>query len=49
MYIGIGNASINQKGNVLFIVNGDTAILASEILGEIMDQIEKLSQDLTKF
>lgn len=49
MYIGIGNASINQKGNVLFIVNGDTAILASEILGEIMDQVEQLSQDLTKF
>lgn len=40
MYIGLGDASINQKGNVLFIVNGDTAILASEILLNILDQIK---------
>lgn len=43
MYIGVGDVSKNERGNLLFILGGKHAVLASEICLAILDVIDSLS------
>lgn len=40
LYIGLGNAAQNEKGNVLYVIGGRDLIFASEIIKEILDAIK---------
>ena len=43
LYIGVGDASKNQFGNVMFFVGGEL-FFASEILTDILDKIKTISE-----
>lgn len=43
MYIGIGNAAENQRGNTLFFLGGKNVVLASEILSCFLEEIDRMS------
>jgi hypothetical protein len=43
MYIGVGNASKNERGNVLFFLGGNVVLLASEICLSLINEINRAS------
>ena len=46
MYIGVGNASRNERGNLLYFLGGNSVVLASEICSAILAQIDQLADFL---
>lgn len=42
MYIGVGNAARNERGNLLYFLGGNSVVLASEICSAILAQIDEL-------
>lgn len=46
MYIGVGNAARNERGNLLYFLGGNSVVLASEICSAMLAQIDQLADFL---